>query len=99
MKSEKIDRYEMPLRASYRNSVLVIEIGIGTLAFAAENCDDNPKCKVTNARLLAEDVIQELNTQDEVGSSMLTDLFDKAVTAAFDNGSCAIDHEQKVAER
>ncbi len=68
---------------------LIISIGIDTLAFAAEECEDNPKVKVLNAKQLAIEVIAELQKEDEVGASMLTDLLDKAVMTAFENGSVA----------
>jgi hypothetical protein len=68
---------------------LIISIGVETLALAAEECDGNPKVKILDAKQLALDVIAELESEDEVGASKLTDLLDKAVYAAMENGSVA----------
>lgn len=77
------------LKAKIIGGNLVISIGIATLAFAAEECDGNPKVEILDAKQLATDVIAELESEDEVGASMLTDIFDGAVTAAMENGSTA----------
>lgn len=77
------------LHAKIVRGRLIISIGIETLAFAAEECDGNPKVKIENAKQLAADVIRELESEDEVGASKLTDLFDAAVYAALENGSVA----------
>jgi hypothetical protein len=68
---------------------LIISIGVETLAFAAEECDGNPKVKILDAKKLALDVIREIQKEDEVGASKLTELFDNAVYAAMENGSVA----------
>jgi hypothetical protein len=77
------------LHAKISGRRLVISIGLETLAFAAEECDGNPKVKILDAKQLAKDVIAELEKEDEVGASKLTDLFDEAVNAALENGSIA----------
>lgn len=77
------------LHAKVVGKRLIISIGAETLAFAAEECDGNPKVKIVDAKQLALDVISELEREDEVGASKLTDLFDEAVNAAMENGSIA----------
>ena len=80
---------------------LVVEIGIGTLAFAFENSDyNNPwdttenknikQDSVANKKMFAEDVVRELLEEAEDGSSMLTKLFDDACQKAVENGSIGI---------
>lgn len=77
------------LHARIEGERIIISIGVETLAFAAEECDGNPKVKILDAKQLALDAIFELVKEDEVGASKLTDLFDDAVNAAMENGSVA----------
>lgn len=75
---------------------LVIRIGIGTLALAAENCPlfhdelrrpDLPYMKVVDAAALAEDVVQALNDEQEDGTTPIHLMLDAAIEAAAENGS------------
>lgn len=86
---EAARKSEDRLHAKIVGNRLVVSIGIETLAFAAEESDGNPKVKILDAKQLALDVIAELEKDDEVGASKLTDLFDEAVYAAMENGSVA----------
>jgi hypothetical protein len=86
---EKARMFANRLHAKIVGQRLIVSIGIDTLAFAAEECDGNPKVKILDPKTLAKDVISELQKDDEVGASMLTDLFDKAVNLAMENGSIA----------
>lgn len=87
---------EERLKCAVVGNRLLISIGIETLAFSAEHCDDNPNVKITDHKTLAEDVRRELSHENEVGETLITSMLDRAVTAAFENGSTAFDHEQPV---
>ena len=82
---------------------LVISIGTETLAWAADHSDifcpydDNEgdwiqKYKVSDITQFAEDVAHELENEEEDGSSMITNLLDKAIERALDNGSLGVDY-------
>lgn len=103
-------RYEasdkLPLKIAIKDDHLCIAIGIDTLAFAFENCDDNnPHCDeladfrreflVHNKRLFAEDVCRELNREGEDGSTPFTRLLDAMMTEAADQGSLGIQEASK----
>jgi hypothetical protein len=84
---------DQTLKATVEGDELVIRIGIGTLAFAAEHCclceDD-----VVDPAQLARDVCRELNRAEEDGSSPITALFDDAISAAFEDGSNAFEDDE-----
>ena len=82
--------------------MLVIRIGLASLAFAADHSDlFNPydpekndfvrQFQVTDEEEWAEDVRRELTREEEDGSSMLTNLFDKAFEKALDQGSIGVE--------
>lgn len=82
------------LMAEIVDGRLVVSIGIDTLKFAAEHCDDNPRLKILDVDVLAKDVEYELEKErDETGQTALTKLFDEAVNNAFENGSVAFSEE------
>lgn len=86
-----------------RDGVLTIEIGIETLAFASLRSDFAYQCadpkftgngkdprevfKVTNPRGFAVEVVAELLEEAEDGSSLLTNIVDKACQKAIEAGS------------
>ena len=91
---------DQPLIAAVEGDQLVIRIGIGTLAFAAEHCsyfyDDDkhavsgpPYIKIANKQELATDIVRALQSEAEDGSSPLTELLDTAIADAHDDGSLA----------
>jgi hypothetical protein len=84
------------LRCRIEGKHLVISIGRSMLAFAAEHCDDNPGYKVISKVKLAEDVVKELKEEREDGSTLVTDMLDKAVNAALENGSTAFGVNQNI---
>ncbi len=90
-----IGESDKPLSIDVRSGVFRISIGAKTLAFSAENDDGCPNKKITGIGMLAEDVRREMMNEREDGSTILTDVFDKAINAAYDNGSTAFDHSQK----
>ena len=87
---------DQPLQCQIEGTRLVISIGIGTLAFAAQHCDGNPGYKVVSIEKLAEDVAYELRKEGETGETLMTQMLDRATHNAFDNGSTAFDHETKI---
>lgn len=97
---------DQPLDVNIEDDQLVIRIGIDTLAFAfEESSSNNPysdhlndfirMCTVTDARQFAKDVQYELTREEEDGSSILTNLLDKACDEAANQGSIALDYEDK----
>jgi len=92
-----------PLSAKIEGDELVIRIGIGTLAWAAEFEGREPfwdfneernkfvqLWKITDDLGWAEDVCREINREEEDGSSPLTNLLDKASEEALDQGSLSV---------
>lgn len=88
-----------PLNAFVENGVLTIEIGVETLAWSAlHGSDEEPTVVnpmrlrkdsyvITNNEGFARDVACSLLSEAEDGSSMLTELFDKAIQEAIDDGA------------
>lgn len=82
-------KLESPLRVSLEDSELVIRIGINRI-------DGNdyhptiPVLKFDNRLEWVEDVIRAMTKESEDGSSMLTNLFDNAMSDALEFGSCGI---------
>lgn len=99
----KTDRFDEPLECTvFDNGVLVVSIGINTLAHAAKHSPyvereflfdndtgdiDESKFEVTNNMEFAEDVRNQILDEREDGSSKLSDLLDWATQAAIENGS------------
>lgn len=87
-----------PLQVKVEDDELVIRIGIGTLAFAAERCPllteypgpgekDPPYCKIADAKTLADDIARELLAEEEDGSTPLDYLLDNAILKAYEDGA------------
>jgi hypothetical protein len=85
-----------PLAVKIVDGKLVIEIGVDTLRFCAEmqacRFDDALNgyvypLKVTDRNEYARDVVRALNDEREDGSTILTDLLDKAFMSAWEDGS------------
>ena len=87
----KTFKKDSPLRCKIEGNELVVRIGIDTLAFAAENMpelfDQKYQIKVCNKKEFAKDAAGELLSEEEDGSSILSDALDKASMAAWENGS------------
>ncbi len=96
---------DQPLKISIEDDELVIRMGIGTLAFCAnerfkelawnrnESRQKGPKekpLKVIDDLSFAKDVIAELQRDDEIGATFITDMLDEAEDAAAGNGSIGI---------
>jgi hypothetical protein len=88
-----------PLKCRISRGVLKIEIGLGTLAHAAEQMYDagHPRStlEVTNPYQFARDVAVELCEEDEYGDIAITRMLDRAIEDAVDNGS---EHVREVAD-
>ena len=92
---------DKPLKAHVTQSgVLVIEIGVATLAFAAlrspfayELADDprepmpHERFRITNAHGFAKEVVTEMLAESEDGTTMLDLMLDKACERAIEQGS------------
>ena len=102
METSKPMGEDTPLTVSIDKDVLTIKIGIKTLAFSFEHGEYNnpynekvedflPLRKVVDPVEFSEDVIYALNVEREDGSTILTDLFDKAMKEAVEDGSLGVD--------
>ncbi len=98
-----LDLAESPLNVKVENGLLVISIGINTLAEAADfegrppfweydytvgNCVQ--KWKIVDNLGWAQEIRHELLEEKEDGSSPLTDLLDKMSENALDAGSLSV---------
>lgn len=94
---------DQPLSAKIEGDEIVIRIGIGTLAWAAEFEGREPfwdfdlglnkfvqRYKIIDDLGWAQDVCREINREEEDGSSPLTNLLDKASEDALDQGSLSV---------
>jgi hypothetical protein len=90
-----------PLDCTVENDELVIRIGIDVLAFAFDESDGNNPwsdelsdferlSQIENPLQFAKDVACELEDEREDGSTILTDLLDKACEQAAENGSLGL---------
>lgn len=96
--------HNQPLSCKIEQNEVVIRIGIDTLAEAAEYetrepfwpYDDNTgnwyqRWKIVDRGEWARDIVHHLNDEAEDGSSLLTDLLDKASDIALDYGSLGVE--------
>jgi hypothetical protein len=102
-----VTRKERPLRAFVSQGVLVIEVGIDTLAWAALHTDyvlsSDPGARdhterfhINDTRAFAKDVVSAMTDEAEDGSSRLTRFIDDACVQSIDQGSIAfVDKEDK----
>lgn len=104
MKPQSNNPVDLPLQVAIEDEQLVIRIGIGTLAFAAEYCAEfysedihqgsiGPYVRVTNREALARDVVRALTSEEEDGTTPLHLLFDQAFVDARDDGSEGFEYE------
>lgn len=81
---------KLPLRAAIDGDRLVIEIGIDTLKFCAENWPA-PPVVVSDMDGFAADVCRALNNESETGETLVTRMLDRAMEKAIDDGSLHIE--------
>ena len=87
------DPKDTPLRIQIIDGSLVLSIGIATLAFSAELQDEHygfRELTVVNQVEFAKDVLRELNSEEEDGSTLITAVLDKAILNAIEQGSIAV---------
>jgi hypothetical protein len=97
-----------PLEVKVGDGQLVISIGIDTLVWALRHGDDFLKYdeernvylgyRVTDAVGFAKDVAHVLDREDEVGTTPIHLLFDRAMDSAINDGSVAVAEEREVIE-
>ena len=81
------------LKVEISNGKLLIDIGLDTLAWAAEHSPDfedeyyKSMLKISNIDGFAKDVVRELESEQEDGTTSVHLLLDKAFKGAVDNGS------------
>ena len=82
------------LQCQIEGGQLVIRIGIDVLAQAADGLWEREgpayRMQTTDAAKLADHVAEELVREDEQGASKLTEILDRSIMAAFEQGSEAV---------
>ena len=77
---------DKPLIVEIKDGELQISIGIDTLCFAvSEKIAD---FKITDNEGFAKDILNELENEDEEGTTEIHRLLDKSADDAVENGSC-----------
>ena len=100
----RLDERVMPLRCTLRSGMGRIDMGVsvGALRFAAEQHpdfwdgyrpDSVPNIKITDAEKFAREIVDEINRENEDGSTLLTRMLDDAIRNAVDAGCEGVDHE------
>ena len=94
-----------PLSCEVADGQLVVRIGVETLALAVaagsafhqeRDGEHIRNFAITDPLQFAKDIANELQREDEDGSSPLTDVIDQAAQSAIDEGSLAIKYEQQI---
>jgi RNA 3'-terminal phosphate cyclase len=86
------------LEVGMSDGKLVISIGIDLLLFAIghqeqfANTLDSCGCQITNAEQLAKAIVEELEREQEDGTTVVHEMLDNAAMSALENGAdCFID--------
>lgn len=84
---------KLPLEAKIVDGVLTITVNAATVKFATENHEefwdaenDVYRFKVADPAIWLESVVGRITEEREDGSTLLTDLFDKAIENAVEQG-------------
>jgi len=91
-----------PLGLKVQGNEVVIRIGINTLAFAHNHADWNrpwddvrndyiQQWKVADPNQFAKDFVNELQSEEEDGSTPLTELFDRICQNTTNEGTIAVE--------
>lgn len=85
-------------RAVIKNGEIVIRVPIDYLPVIVEgswalNALDI-RYKITDAALFADDLVAALNDEDEVGSTVIHNMFDKAINEAINQGAEGIEEHE-----
>lgn len=93
---------EAPLRVAVEDGRLVIEIGLDTLKFCAENHpafwdgesdDTKPNIPVNDAVVFGREVCRAMNDEGEDGSTLVTRMVDAAIERAVEGGCEGVSDE------
>lgn len=91
----------MALSCKIENDEIVIRCSIDTLAIAWEmspeneyDYDDGNPTPITNERAFAEEVVNELNREEEDGTTLVHRALDRAMYMAVENGAEGVNYER-----
>lgn len=93
---------QMPLRCEEKDGAIDMGVGRDVLRFAAEQHPyfydpdarpEGPNIKITDAKVFANEVVQEINRESEIGDTLLTAMLDEAIKRAVENGCEGVDHD------
>ncbi|MEQ3693187.1 MAG: hypothetical protein ABNH16_07130 [Thalassolituus sp.] len=81
------------LKVFEENGVLSISIGVNTLRHACEigRRYGTGEIEITDEKLFLENLINEIEKEDEDGSTLAHVMFDSAVTSMLENGEEGVD--------
>ncbi|MGL4349504.1 MAG: hypothetical protein ACRDC7_00610 [Aeromonas veronii] len=85
-----------PLVVDLDGSKLVITIGIETLLHAIETGRSYGlgDIKITDKELFLSEVVGELRAEQEDGSTLIHEAFDRAVSNALENGADGVEYDE-----
>ena len=90
---------DQPLRVDLDEDRVVISMGVNTLKCCADHApqfyDDElgrQTVLVTDAHAFAHEVVRMLGSEDEVGSSLVIEMFDQAMDRAVDDGCDGVEY-------
>jgi hypothetical protein len=98
--ADEDESVKLPLECCVANGVLTITVNAATVKWATEhheafynpdaeteNGEESYTVKVKDAKVWLEEVAMQITDEREDGSSLLSDLFDKAIENAAEQGS------------
>jgi len=80
---------DSPLRVNVEGEELVIRVGINRMD-GSEAHPSIPALKFDSLAIWLTEVIAEIENEDETGASPLSDMLDKAMVSAIENGATGI---------
>lgn len=89
-------------KAVIERGAIVIRVPLATLPMVLEGAwatnNLNPRYKITNVDEFARDLVNELNSESEDGTTRVHTMFDKAIEEAINQGAFGIvEHEKQEA--
>jgi len=89
--------HDLPLRCVYVDGVLSFQVGVNTIKWAVEHHPElvdaehypglESPVTVNNPDVFAAELARKINDESEDGSTMLTDMLDKAIMEAIADGA------------
>ena len=73
------------------DGVLKISIGVDLLCFAIEHGPEGVDLKITDNDVFVAEIVNELLTEEEDGSTPVHRMFDRAASEAVDNGAYGVE--------